>query len=76
MSFLTASAYASSATDHAFQNLADEFISDLSNLSPVIATSIGDPRADGELDQVDAAAREESLTLLREYRDALSSLAR
>ena len=76
MSFLTASAYAASATDNAFQNLADEFISDLSNFSPVNATSIGDHSADGELDQVDAAAREESLTLLREYRDALAALDR
>ena len=76
MSFLTASAYAASATDNAFQNLADEFIGDLSNFSPVNATSIGDHSADGELDQVDAAAREESLTLLREYRDALAALDR
>jgi uncharacterized protein (DUF885 family) len=76
MSFLTASVCAASATDNAFQNLADEFISDLSNFSPVNATSIGDHSADGELDQVDAAAREESLTLLREYRDALATLDR
>lgn len=73
---LTASAHADTATDTAFQNLADEYISDLTNFSPVSATMIGDHSADGELDQVDAAAREETLTSLREYRDALSALDR
>jgi uncharacterized protein (DUF885 family) len=76
ISILSASAHADTATDNAFQNLADEYISDLTNFSPVSATMIGDHRADGELDQVDAAAREETLTLLREYRDALSALDR
>jgi uncharacterized protein (DUF885 family) len=73
---LAASAYAATATDQAFQNLADEYISELTNFSPVMATMIGDHSADGELDQMDAAAREESLTLLREYRDALTALDR
>jgi uncharacterized protein (DUF885 family) len=73
---LACSAYAATATDQAFQNLSDEYISDLTNFSPVMATMIGDHSADGELDQVDAAAREESLTLLREYRDALLALDR
>jgi len=73
---LTAGAYADSATDNAFQNLSDEYISDLTNFSPVTATMIGDHSADGELDQVDAAGRAESLTLLREYRKALAALNR
>ncbi len=73
---LACSAYAASATDTAFQNLSDEYISDLTNFSPVTATMIGDHSADGEIDQVDAAARTESLTLLREYRDALLALDR
>ena len=64
---LTSTALADSATDEAFRNLADEYISDLNNLSPVNATLIGDHAADGELDQVDAAGREESLVLLRVY---------
>ncbi|MGB5630334.1 MAG: DUF885 domain-containing protein [Woeseiaceae bacterium] len=76
VSVLAASAYAGTATDDAFQNLSDEYISDLTNFSPVTATMIGDHSADGEIDQVDAAAREESLTLLREYRDALVALDR
>jgi len=73
---LVASAYADTATDQAFRNLADEYISDLTNFSPVTATMIGDHSADGEIDQVDAAAREESLRLLSEYRDALTALDR
>jgi uncharacterized protein (DUF885 family) len=76
INILAAGAYAATATDEAFQNLADEYISDLTNFSPVSATMVGDHSADGELDQVDAAAREESLTLLREYRDALATLDR
>ena len=73
---LTAAAWAGTPTDEAFQNLADEYISDLPNLSPVYATAIGDHRADDELDQVDAAARAESLTLLREYQTVLMALDR
>ena len=73
---LAAGAYAASATDNAFQNLSDEYISNLTNFSPVTATMIGDHSADGDIDQVDAAARAESLTLLREYQDALAALDR
>ncbi len=73
---LAASAYAASATDTAFQNLSDEYISDLTNISPVGATMIGDHSADGELDHVDAAARAETLTLLGEYQAALAALDR
>jgi len=65
---------AGSATDEAFQNLADEYISDLTNFSPVNATLIGDHSADGELDHVGAAAREEGLEQLREYKAALDAL--
>ena len=53
------SASAATATDDAFQNLADEYISDLSNFSPVSATLIGDHSADNKLDQVNEAARAE-----------------
>jgi uncharacterized protein (DUF885 family) len=72
--FIAPMAQADSATDEAFRNLADEYISDLTNFSPVYATLIGDHSADGELDRVDAAGREESLALLREYKTALEAL--
>jgi len=75
-SLLAVSANAGTPTDEAFQNLADEYISDLTNFSPVVATMIGDHSADGELDQVDANGRAEGLALLQEYRTALLALDR
>jgi uncharacterized protein (DUF885 family) len=74
LSLLATGTLAASATDRAFQNIADEYIADLTNFSPVYATMIGDHSADGELDEVDAAAREEGLTLLREYQAAIEAL--
>jgi uncharacterized protein (DUF885 family) len=71
---ITTTAQANSATDEAFQNLADEYLSELTSFSPVYATLIGDHSADGELDEVDAAGREETLVLLREYEAALEAL--
>jgi len=76
LSFLASSAVAASDTDEAFQNLADEYISDLSNFSPVTATLIGDHSADGELDRVGAAAREETRMLLNDYLQALGRIDR
>ena len=66
--------FAATATDEAFQNLADEYISDLANFSPVYATYVGDHSADDKLDIVDAAARAEDRELLVEYIDALEAL--
>ena len=73
---LSTIALAGTPTDEAFENLADEYISDLVNFSPVSATAIGDHSADGEIDQVDAAGRAETLALLREYQAALGTLDR
>jgi uncharacterized protein (DUF885 family) len=72
--FIASPALAQSATDEAFRNLADEYISDLTNLSPINATLVGDHSADGELDRIDAAGREETLALLRDYQAALEAL--
>ncbi len=76
LSLVAASAVADPLTDEAFENLAYEYIDDLANLSPVNATLIGDHSADGELDRVDAAARDELRTLLEEYRTALGAIDR
>ena len=73
---LATGAPAATPTDEAFSNLADEYISDLTNFSPATATVIGDHSADDELDRVDAAARAEVLSLLREYQAALEALDR
>ncbi len=76
LGLLAAGTCAATPTDEAFQNLADEYISDLVNLSPVYATAIGNHGADDELDQVDAAGRAETLALLRQYKAALDALDR
>jgi len=67
-------AFAATATDDAFRNLADEYISDLTSFSPVYATLIGDHTADARIDQVDAAARAAARELLVEYITALKAL--
>ncbi|MEJ2276099.1 MAG: DUF885 family protein, partial [Woeseiaceae bacterium] len=65
---------ADTATDEAFQNLADEYLNELPSLSPVYATLVGDHRADARLDEVDERARTEAVELLREYEAALEAL--
>ena len=72
--FTASATFADSATDDTFENLADEYISDLINFSPVFATYVGDHRADHELDQVDGAARVEVRALLLEYITAIDAL--
>ena len=62
--------------DEAFGNLAHEYISDLSNFSPVYATLLGDHTADDELDRVDDAARSETRALLNDYLSALQGIDR
>ncbi|MBT8083423.1 MAG: DUF885 domain-containing protein [Gammaproteobacteria bacterium] len=74
LALLAAGAHAMNPTDAAFETLADEYVADLASLSPVNATLVGDHSADGELDQVDAAAREEVLALLKQYAAALEAL--
>ena len=76
INLFAATAFADTPTDEAFRNLADEFINDLANISPVLATSVGDHSADGELDNVDDDARAETLSLYREYKAALGALDR
>ena len=73
---LAANANAATAADQAFENLASEYISDLTNFSPVYATLIGDHAADGKLDQVDDGAREETRALLSDYKTALGGIDR
>ncbi len=66
---------ASAATvDEAFENLAAEYVSDLPNFSPVLATYAGDHSEDDVLDDVGAKGRMHTLRLYKEYRDALDSI--
>ena len=76
LTFLTPALFAATATDEAFENIGAEYLADLTNFSPVIATLIGDHSGDGELDNVDDAARAETRMLLQEYRSALLALNR
>ena len=62
--------------DEAFENLAEEYISDLGNLSPVYATLLGDHSADDRLDNVDDDARAETRILLNDYLAALKGIDR
>jgi uncharacterized protein (DUF885 family) len=71
-----ASAYGAQSTDKAFEDLAEKYIADLSQFSPVTATVIGDHSADHLLDQVDAAARQRSRDLYQQYRVALAAIDR
>jgi len=76
LTFPAAGTAVATPTDTAFENLAAEYLGDLPNLSPVVATLIGDHSADDKLDEVDAAARREKLELLQEYRAAVAALDR
>ena len=71
-----ATAHSGSASDEAFENLADRYIGDLSKFSPVAATLIGDHSADDVLDEVDAAARRKRRALLKEYLREVQALDR
>ena len=62
--------------DDAFATLADRYVRDLPEFSPVSATLIGDHSADHKLDHVDAAARARTLALYRYYREALAAIDR
>lgn len=73
---LMASATMAQTADEAFENLANEYISDLSNFSPVYATLLGDHSADGQLDQVDGKARSVVRSLLNDYLSALKGIDR
>ena len=54
--------------------LADDYLQDLADLSPVNATSIGEHRADHRLDEVDAAARQRTRTAYVAYRERLAAI--
>ncbi|MEJ2129315.1 MAG: DUF885 domain-containing protein [Woeseiaceae bacterium] len=64
------------SSDETFEAIGSRFIADLPNFSPVASTSIGDHSRDGDLDQVDAAARDALRSLLRSYQDELAAIDR
>ena len=73
---LVACAPPTRASDADFEELADQFVTDLPSFSPAAATWIGDHSADAELDQVDAAARTWLAGAYRGYGDAIAAIDR
>ncbi len=74
--FVGGNVFAATASDTAFENLAEEYVSDLANFSPVSATLTGDHSADSTLDRVDADARARLKRMYTEYLEALSAIGR
>ena len=64
------------ADDTAFKRLAERFVEDTPEFSPVDATQIGDHSADYKLDEVDAAARDRLRDRYLDYRNALADIDR
>jgi uncharacterized protein (DUF885 family) len=73
---LSGNVFAASSADQAFTSLAERYLIDLPDFSPVEATLIGDHSADHELDQVDAGARAKVRAMYADYLDAIESLDR
>jgi len=64
------------SSDEVFEALAEQFISDLPDFSPVNATLIGDHSADDILDQVDANARATAREAYMGYLGAIAAIDR
>ncbi len=73
---VSSAAVAQSSADDAFDILANQYLSDLTDFSPVAATLIGDHSADDQLDQVDGAARKRANELYTKYQTALAAIDR
>jgi hypothetical protein len=56
--------------------LAQRFLNEMPAFSPVAATSLGDHRFDGELDQVNAQVRAAEAAFIRGYQAALAGIDR
>ena len=74
--FFSASATAQSMADEAFENLSQQYLGELPNLSPVSATYIGDHSADDQLDQVSSDARQQTREVYLTYRKMLADIDR
>ena len=68
---LSCSAYAS---EEAFQGLTEQYIDQFPALSPVSATTLGDHRFDGELDQVSEEARRKKIDFYQDYLSRLQAI--
>ncbi len=71
---LCQAAMSDSSPDRQFEALADRYIDQYPALSPVAATSLGDHRFDGELDEVSPAARAREGAFYRKFLDELAAV--
>lgn len=69
-------AFAASQIDQEWESLAQRFIDEMPALSPVGATSMGDHRFDGELNEVSAQARATEAAFIRNYQAELAKIDR
>ncbi len=76
LSIVYAIASAAPAADESFSKLAARYLDEIADRSPVAATALGDHRADGRLDQVDAAARKRVRETFLDYRESLAAIDR
>lgn len=68
--------FADSSADQAWQILADRYIDEMPALHPVGATSMGDHRFDGQLNEVSAEARASEAEFIRRYQAELAKVDR
>jgi len=76
LALVHAVASAAPAADQAFSALADRYLREAAERSPVTATALGDHRADDRLDDVDAAARARTRDTYIGYREELAGIDR
>ena len=60
--------------DQKFEEIAGRDVDQFPALSPVAATRLGDPRFDGQLDQVGPAARQREAAFCRQFLDQLAAI--
>ena len=65
-----------SAADDAFEILAQKYLNELTQISPVNATLLGDHRADEQLDDVSAAARKRAIESYKAHLDDMAVIDR
>jgi uncharacterized protein (DUF885 family) len=71
-----AAASAAPGANEAFSDLADRYLNETPERSPVTATALGDHRADDRLDDVDTAARSRTRDTFTAYRETLAAIDR
>lgn len=74
--FFCLPAFAASSADEQWLELTAQYLDEMPALSPVGATSMGDHRFDGELDQVTAEARMNEAAFIRRYQAGMAAIDR